>query len=216
MAIVLYDLTGVEERCFSPYCWRIRLALEHKGLDYTRKLVRFTEIKDICGGGYKTVPVIEDGDKVVVNSFDIALYLDQAYPDTPSLFGGDITLARFIEHWTLRVAQAGMAPLVVCDVYDHLTPEDQPYFRESREARFGKPLEEVRAGRDDLLDAFRARLAPLRATVAASPYLGGDSPNFADYMAMGPFQWGRVISPYRVLEKRRPGRPVVRALPGPL
>jgi hypothetical protein len=32
MSIVLYELTGAEGRCFSPYCWRALMALAHKGL----------------------------------------------------------------------------------------------------------------------------------------------------------------------------------------
>jgi hypothetical protein len=33
MAIKLYDLAGAEtDRRFSPYCWRARMALVHKGL----------------------------------------------------------------------------------------------------------------------------------------------------------------------------------------
>jgi hypothetical protein len=33
MGMQLYDLAGAEsERRFSPYCWRIKLALMHKGL----------------------------------------------------------------------------------------------------------------------------------------------------------------------------------------
>ena len=34
MTIRLYDLAGAEaERRFSPFCWRARMALAHKGLD---------------------------------------------------------------------------------------------------------------------------------------------------------------------------------------
>ena len=33
MARILYDLTASGDRRFSPYCWRTKLALAHKGLD---------------------------------------------------------------------------------------------------------------------------------------------------------------------------------------
>ena len=34
MALKLFELVGAESnRPFSPYCWRIRMALAHKGLD---------------------------------------------------------------------------------------------------------------------------------------------------------------------------------------
>jgi hypothetical protein len=37
----------------------------------------------------------------------------------------------------------GMFPLIVADIPSHLKPVDAAYFRRTREARFGKPLEEV-------------------------------------------------------------------------
>ena len=41
-----------------------------------------------------------------------------------------------------------MARLILLDIHDVLAPQDQEYFRSSREARFGQTLEAVQAGRD--------------------------------------------------------------------
>src|SRR5690606_19195462 len=90
MTIVMYDLVGRDHsRPFSPHCWKARLALAHKGLDCRTVPVTFGEIAGIEGGTTKTVPVIRDGDRLVVDSFDIALYLEERYPDRPTLFGGE-------------------------------------------------------------------------------------------------------------------------------
>ena len=52
MAITLYDLAGAEDdRRFSPYCWRIRMALKHKGLEFETLAWRFS------GDGYAVVGV---------------------------------------------------------------------------------------------------------------------------------------------------------------
>ena len=49
MAITLYDLCGRDERLrFSPYCWRVRMALAHKGLDYTTVAWRFQEKEELA------------------------------------------------------------------------------------------------------------------------------------------------------------------------
>ncbi len=41
---VLYDLAGADPGLrFSPYCWRIKLALAHKNLPYTTVAWRFTD-----------------------------------------------------------------------------------------------------------------------------------------------------------------------------
>ena len=85
-----------------------------------------------------------------------------------------------------------------------LDAEDQAYFRQSREARYGKPLEDVSAGRDAGLAAFRASLEPLRSMLAYQPWIGGESPLFADYIVFGAFQWVRVISPFQLLAEDDP------------
>jgi glutathione S-transferase len=74
------------------------------------------------------------------------------------------------------------------------------YFRQDREQRYGKQLEEVVAGRDAGLSGFRASLQPLRSMLGYQPFIGGTSPLFADYIVFGALQWARVASPYRLLE----------------
>jgi len=38
----------------------------------------------------------------------------------------------------------------------------------------------------------------------AQPFLGGDKPLYADYIAFGGFQWARCISPFKLLEPDDP------------
>ena len=47
------------------------------------------------------------------------------------------------------------------------------------------------AGRDKAVEGFRKSLDPLRLTLKTQPYLGGEKPNYADYIVFGPFQWAR-------------------------
>lgn len=51
MAIQLYDLCGKDDRRFSPYCWRTKLALKHKGLDFETVPWRMTEKDRIAFSG---------------------------------------------------------------------------------------------------------------------------------------------------------------------
>ncbi|MDX1606469.1 MAG: glutathione S-transferase family protein [Candidatus Competibacterales bacterium] len=201
MSIVFYDLRGRDDRRFSSHCWRVRLALAHKGLSCETQLVPFSGIGAIGDGSHRTVPVIRDGDRWLEDSWAIAGYLEDAYPDRPTLFGGAAgrALTAFHLNWTNRVLQPGLIGFIVKDIHDHLLPEDQAYFRESRERRFGRSLEAVQAGREQRLDAFRDSLAPLRSTLKRQPFLGGDAALFADYLVFGAFQWARVISPLALL-----------------
>lgn len=200
----LYDLAGADDnRRFSPYCWRTKLALAHKGLAVETVPWRFTEKDRIAASGQGRVPVLVDGDKWVADSWNIACYLEDAYPDRPSLFGGGAgrALSRFYVGWADNVLQPAIARLIVRDIMDHLHPKDREYFRKSREERFGKTLEAVVADRDKNLPAFRALLAPLRAVLKEQSFLGGASPLQADYIVFGGFQWARAISAFPLLER---------------
>lgn len=201
MPIRLYELVGVDDRRFSPFCWRIRMALAHKQIEVETVPTRFTEIADIPNTTSKRVPVIDDSGFVINDSWAIAKYLDETYPNQPSLFGGQagLSLSRFYEHWAAAVLNRGMFNLIVLDIYNHLTPEDKPYFRESRQRQIGRTLEEFQAGREDRLKAFRDSLFPLRFTVRDQPFLGGDQPLYADYLLFGSFQWARTVSDFALL-----------------
>lgn len=206
-AITIYELAGAEpDRRFSPFCWRTRMALAHKGLAAEGIPWRFLDKDKIAMSGQGAVPVIVDGSKVVSDSWTIAEYLENAYPDRHSLFGGDKgrALTRFYNNWTAGAVQLPLFRMIGIDIFNHLAESDRTYFRQSREARFGVSLEALAADRDDKVKAFRQGLQPLRATLETQPFLGGDSPLYADYIVFGAFQWARCISPFQLLEAADP------------
>jgi len=200
MALKLFELVGTDAtRPFSPFCWRTRMALAHKGLGVESIPWCFTEKEAIAPHKSDRVPVLLDDDTAVTESWVIANYLEDNYPDRPSLFGGEggRALGRMLNWWGDVTVVGGMFPLIVADIPGHLKPVDAAYFRKSREARFGKPLEEVTANRDKAVEGFRKSLDPLRLTLRSQSFLGGATPNYADYIVFGPFQWARVVSPFR-------------------
>lgn len=205
--IELYDLAGADPALrFSPFCWRTRLALAHKGLGVTTIPWRFTERDRLAFSGQERVPVIRDGGEVVFDSWTIALYLEKKYEGRPSLFGGPggITHARFVNSWADTVLHPGISRLIIADVHAVIDEKDKGYFRSSREQRFGGRLEDVQAGRDKDVVAFRQMLTPVRTTLAAQPFVGGTSPSYADYIVFGGFMWARTTSAFELLEASDP------------
>lgn len=198
MAITFYDLCGRDAKRFSPYGWRTRMALAHKGLDYDLELVKFTEKDKLAFSGQKLVPVIVDGDRTVNDSWAIAEYLEDSYPDRPSLFGSaeGRGMAKAINGFVNTTIQPLLAPLIIADILEHVDPADLSYFDESRQQRFGRPLAEVQADRDAKVDGFRKSLEPYRVVVKDRPFVGGDGPTYADYVLFGTLQWARCTSAY--------------------
>lgn len=205
--LILHDLAGEDPaRRFSPYCWRTRLALAHKGLPVETRPWRLTDKPAIAASGQDKVPVLVDGDRVVADSWRIAEYLEDTYPDRPSLFGGEggRALARFVNAWADAVMIGGIARLVVADIPSLLAEQDRDYFRRTREARFGTTLEALCADRGTKVEAFRRELHPLRMVLRERPFLHGEAPAYGDYIAFGGFQWARCVSPFPLLAQEDP------------
>lgn len=213
---VLYELCAADPALlFSPFCWRTRLALAHKGLTAETRPWRFTETEALAFSGQGPrgackVPVLVDGDRTVSDSWAIAQYLEDAYPEAPSLFGpslsgtGGAAHVRFVAAWADAVLVPGIARLIVADVAAQLAPEDEAYFRASREARFKVPLETLCATREQDVAGFRATLTPLRLVLRGQDWLGGAAADYADYIVAGTLMWPRTVSRFAVLAEDDP------------
>src|ERR1700722_15247636 len=127
MTIIMHDLAGADaDLRFSPYCWRTRFALAHKGLPVETIPWRFTEKEALAFSGQGRVPVVRDGDRVVFDSWSIAEYLEEICP-MPALFGGAIGRAHalFINSWADAVMVGGIARLIVRDLLDVVDSKDK-------------------------------------------------------------------------------------------
>lgn len=204
MTIKLYELVGKDPaKPFSPHCWKARLALAHKDLEFEAIPVRFTEIPDIENGGQTKVPVIRHGERLVEDSFVIAEYLRDAYPDRgKKLFYGDgqVALTHFVDAWSLTQLAPWVAKWALLDIHALLDEKDQAYFRESREKRFGKTLEDVVANREDRLPELKTHLTTLEIAMRDRPFLCGREPGYADYIVFSFFQWLRLASGLDMIE----------------
>lgn len=197
----LYQLCGADRDVgFSPYGWRMKLCLWHKGLDFEEEPTRFLEKSKISHVSPQTIPVLDDGPVSVVDSFAIAQYLEETYPE-PSLFGGSVAAAQapVLNQWVDQILVMGIVQLVLIDIHNCLDAECRVYFRETREKRFGRTLEEVMEGREEKLVKFQKSLAPLRQILKKSLFLSGDTPRWFDYAVFGTFMWPHIISKFQLL-----------------
>jgi glutathione S-transferase len=198
--ITLYDLAFDKDLRPSPFCWRIKLALKHKGLAWRDEPCGFTEKQKIAFAQSQTYPVIHDGTKVVKDSWVIAQHLDAAYPDKPLL--PDRSYAQFINAWVDTAVNVAIFPIVVGDLVDRVRPQDRDYMLESRGKRLGTTdfaAFQAKA-REKGVVAFRAALEPARRMLKEQPFLSGATPAYPDYILLGSLMWPRTISPLELLE----------------
>ena len=136
---------------------------------------------------------------------------------------------RFINDWTNKVQIFAFRRLFIRDAFDHVDEAEQAHYRATREVRYGenqqlmeagqpvnehdvapmksgyggaygRTLEEMQADRDIRIQEVRRLMEPIRKVVARQPFLAGDLPGYADYSVLGPFIWGKSVSPFRLLQ----------------
>lgn len=201
MTIQFYELAAKNTNIkFSPFVWRTRMALLHKGLNFESIAWQF---KDRGEHEHKTVPAIYDDGKMISDSFAIAKYLDAQYPDKPALMNGaeGEAHAQLVNSICNNLIFANAASMALYPVSQIIDEESAAYFIETRESKFGKKLSEIN---NDDSEAAKAKLtkglAVFESTLATSDYLGGDKPTYADYTLFGVLKWIDVVA-YRPVDE---------------
>jgi glutathione S-transferase len=207
MDIVLYELAGADPALrFSPHCWKVRMALAHKGLEAELRPWRFTDKEAIAFSGQTRVPVLIDHGETVADSWQIAQHLEARHPGTPALFAaaGAVPLAGFVNAWADGALVPALTRIILLDIYNCIDQVDRDYFRTSREKRLGQSLEAAVADGPANLAAFRRALTPLRLILKERDFLSGPAPAYADYCVFGMFMWARCSSAAVLLEADDP------------
>lgn len=195
--IQLWELGGKNDRRYSLFSWRTRMALRHKGLPFETHPVPMSDKAAIAFSGGKTVPIIKDGETVVRDSWRIAEYLEDKYPERPTLFGGTIGhgVTQTFNTWVDRAVVPAMMPVIVADVHERVDPADEQYFRQQFEGFLKSTLEEARERAPQAEERLKRVLAPLEAALKRQPFVCGAEPAYADYILFSVVQWARIMSP---------------------
>jgi glutathione S-transferase len=201
MSLILYELGGLNDRRYSLFSWRARMALAHKGLSVEYRPVRVSDKAAIAFSKQDKVPILVEGERVIHDSFRIAQYLETSCP-VPSLFGGETgqALARFFNTWVDRTLVPRLAPMVSLDVQGIIDEGDARHLRGVMEKAFGKTLEELAATREKDVVAFRRLLDPARGNLRSQPFISGARPAYPDYILFSLMQWARIVSTFELLE----------------
>lgn len=201
MTIKLYELAGENTDIkFSPFVWRTRMSLLHKGLEFESVAWRFS---DRDSTQHKSVPAIYDDGNMISDSWEIAKYLDEKYPDHPALMKDEEAQAhaQLVSSICNNLIFFTAVTMAIYPVSQILDEASAPYFIETREGKFGKKLSDINA--DDAEEA-KANLAKgltvFEQTLATSDYLGGDAPTYADYTLFGVLKWIDVVA-YRPVDE---------------
>lgn len=179
-----------------------RYVLNYKNLKFKTVWVEYPDIESVAkeigapptstksqdGTPFYTLPILRDlhNGRVISDSILIADYLDSTYPTTPPVIPvGTYGLFRALDDAITSSFTVAMAPFLVPKVLTKLNPASQPYFRRTREVRFGKKLEDVPPSeetRDQEWKKVDAALVKITAWYKSPEdvYITGNQLSFAD------------------------------------
>lgn len=189
--------------------------LNYKGLKHTTEWVEYPDIAAFCqkvgvrntgswgdGSPYYTLPVIYDPNmkKYIVDSEDIAQYLDDTYPDTPKVFpaGTHALQKAFIGAFANPSIAIHIYKLVVLENTKLFSERTADYWRNTRPLVLGKPIEEL--GTEEDWTALEKGLEQLKGWLESNgegkdTLLTGDKITFADIHVAGLLRWAKVADP---------------------
>lgn len=187
----------------SHYCEKVRLILDYKGLDYRKIEVTpgVGQLELLKIAGQRQVPVLKDGDTVVSDSTEIAMYLERKYPEKPIIPSNPLEKGQclLIESWAdeclgLKGRKALIGALNHYPSFrTSILPKEVPdIFKNLLGAVPGELLDflgtGVGLGSDALKEAKKGLEQDLQALsliLSERPYLIGNQPTLADFAVAG-------------------------------
>jgi glutathione S-transferase len=206
--ITFYDLALGTGATISPFVWATKYAVCHKGFELDVVPGGFTGIMERTGGQTERLPAIQDDGMWVLDSWTIAEYLDEKYPDRPALIPhpGIKPLTQALEGWLWQTAISPWMTCFIKQYRDRSLPQDHDYVTTSREAFFGRKIEDIIVGREDRLPKVPPTLQILRNALIETRWFGGETPNYADYRLLAVFLFTASVADTPVLTDDDPLR----------
>ncbi|SPO24505.1 uncharacterized protein UTRI_03774 [Ustilago trichophora] len=225
--MVLFDLTDKPggTACFSPHTVKTILDFKLLNVGYERQRLTFIQIRNELAeriADNVTVPAIELSDgSHIVDSWNIAEYLERRHPEGYRIFGGSSStkrLAAMLNQYGKTVLAPHIGPLAQPGVHAMLDPESKSYFSDVKigKQRWAKVSTMSQADKDNHVQQAIAKLEPIEAMLtcessgavdaAAGAHggrsasrarrplwlAGGDEPTHADFVLFGWYVFTRV------------------------
>lgn len=181
----LYELRGKDPKyLWSSNPWKSRICLNLKGIKFDSIPLTYPEIHALLPSVLNkeegcTVPVLVDGECVIQDSFEIAKYLDQKYPE-PSIFQGNQALHQFFYDWFDLEVKRPLFKLVILDIASKLDDESKEYYIQKNTKLFGELHAASQDNREQNIQRVQTNLSLLFKHLDTNSFISGETIGWAD------------------------------------
>lgn len=183
-----------------PFCWKARVGLALKGLDYASVEVHPLNKKELSfSEGYKKVPILVDADQHQVNdSSEILKYIDEKYSEQGvKLFPENETTQKWLD-WSEKYVKA-IPPLIYKDLgdslkaFDYITKVAKFSWAQKKLIKYSGAFvmkmvakkSKERQGIDDEAQHFLSLLEEWENGLGTNSFMGGENPDASDAAVYG-------------------------------
>lgn len=202
MSLILYEVVDHTGMPFGQFGLRTRMALGFMGVSFDAIGVQLSDITALGVGSHAKLPILVDNETIVEDSWSIAVYLSEKYPQRPALFGSSIALAmtHHFNAWMDQTVVPTIAPLVITDVVERLDARDAEHLRAGFERMFRQSIASLSHEREARRQKIRRILGPVRSSLKTRAYIAGDGPRYPDFVFFSLFKWLDLMADFDPLE----------------
>ena len=208
-ALLFCPMSSVQQKII------FRVVLNYKGIPYRTEWVEYPDIephskslgikptgKKSDGSPLYTLPAIHDPSTgvYIADSIAIAEYLEETYPNTPSVFPNETIGLQKAFSAAFKHSIDAVWPFILPVTNSRLNPVSEAYFRRSRETSFGKKLEDIVPignARTEEWEKLEKGLASVYSYLASTdkkgPYFLGDTISWSDLVLFSFLYWFKLI-----------------------
>jgi glutathione S-transferase len=190
--LLLYEQQTKDQGIVDPYTWQTRLVLYYMQIKVKKLSYSLWEFNTRFNQeGIKNLPALIDGPRVIEGPWEIANYLERNFPDSPSLFRGELGthFAHFFSLWVEEHLLGHLYCLVGKNLYEALADQDKPLFKNYLQRKFNLSGNFFSSGKKKHLDQLNSSLGSVRSILQEEPYLSGQGLGYVDIILYSVIRW---------------------------
>ncbi len=197
-----------------PFCWKVKAALDYKGLDYELVEVNPLNKKELSfSPEYRKVPILVTDEHQINGSTEILEFLDKEFPERP-VFDGTPEEKQWFD-WANDTLVPALPPVIYATfgkalaAFGYITKVGQFSWLQKRLIRYSGALAMTiiakkgakKRGIKNPVLHFETQIAQWGRALGEDEFLGGERPNAADLTVYGYLKAIQTLPAFRYVSR---------------